>query len=106
MAKLVTIYRKKDNIKEKQRHLIQFKVTYGNNTFTLKSDGITKIFKGTKEEFAKFLKNIQAKDNYSEPKSARKLTYMQITDEIITGNDPIIYVWSNNLKGYDKIIIG
>ena len=80
------------------RYLIRARVQYDlpTNTFTLNSDkGGTRVFRGDREAFIKFLMKIKAKDNESDPRSNRKKTYADIADEIISGTDPYIYVWSN-----------
>lgn len=52
----------------------------------------------SREGLIKFLKKIQAKDSITNPNSYRGITYIQIADDIISGNNPYIYVWSNMWK--------
>jgi hypothetical protein len=79
------------------RSLVQVRVRYENNTWTIQYNRSVRVFHGNIEEFAKFLQRIKASDDKTEPRSVRNFTYMQIAQEIQTGSDPIIWVWSNIL---------
>lgn len=78
------------------RYLVKCKVYKHGNQWTLNSDkGGTRVFNGSIEGFAKFLRKIQAKDDAVDPKTFRSMTYMNIAQEIADGGDNVIYVWSN-----------
>lgn len=82
------------------RHLVKVEVIWdGQDGWTLKYDNRkTKVFRGDKTAFAKYLQKIQAKDDMTSPKSVRNETYKEIVDDIVLNRDRIIWVWSTNMK--------
>ena len=85
------------------RKLVEVKATKSGSFWTLKWEDENKnkrsfVYRGNIDQFAKFLKQIQAKDDYEQPKSYRSLTYKEIAEEIEKGTDTTIYVWSKYLK--------
>jgi hypothetical protein len=88
------------------RYLVKAKVLWdGKDTWTIISDkNGTRVFRGNKEAFTKFLRKIKAKDNLHDPRSFRSLTYAGIVDEIISGKDNIIYVWGHHFPDKKKPI--
>ena len=92
------------------RYLIRCIVYKHGNAWTMNSNkGGTRIFNGSIESFAKFLQKIKAKDNAESPKSYRSMTYMRIAQEIASGKDKVIFVWSNywpKNKSSTKVIFG
>ncbi|MBD3216573.1 MAG: hypothetical protein GF311_28420 [Candidatus Lokiarchaeota archaeon] len=60
------------------------------------------VYRGSRGGFAKFLRKIKACDDKQDPRSFRKLTYTSIADEIISGEDPVIWVWDYMLKALGK----
>lgn len=81
------------------RKLIRVSVLYdGARSWTLQWKGGFKVFRGSIEDFSKFLMKIKAKDDKESPRSFRSLTYINIAKEITNGSDIIIWVWEKDLK--------
>lgn len=81
------------------RRLIKIEVLYnGSRGWTLTWEGKFKAIYGSVEDFAKLLRAIKAKDDATDPPSARSMTYLEIAQEIADGKDRTIWVWSNDLK--------
>jgi len=70
------------------------------NSYTLSWNGRTKVFRGNKESFIKFIKRLKVKDTDSSPKSARKKTYSQIADELDNQTSISVYVWGYMLNRF------
>lgn len=85
-----------------QRSIIKVTVTTPGKFFVMRwknkngSEGIS-TYKGKRGNFTRFLKKIQAADAKSSPRSANNATYSNIVDEIVSGKDRDIYVWSSFL---------
>jgi hypothetical protein len=62
-------------------------------------------FRGSKEQFAKFLQKIQAKDAQTDPPSSKNRTYMQMVNTAIDKSDPYIWIWNKNWYKANKIIM-
>ena len=74
----------------------------GNQSYTLSWNGKTKVFRGTKEEFAKFLMKLKAKETDSLPKSARRIRYSDMADRASGGKSTSVFVWDYMLKRFPK----
>jgi hypothetical protein len=85
------------------RSIVQCSVRYSNNTFTINYPSGPTVYNGTPEGFAKFLRKIGAKDS-TNPKSGRVYTFSEIVDRIVSGKDPVIYIWSNELNGLNSTV--
>ena len=90
------------------RSIVPVKVMQSNSFFTLtwNSGGKTKrfVYKGDTEKFTKFLRKMQAKDDETSPNSTRGKKYGAIVDEIISGKDNQIWVWSTYLDKLPAVI--
>jgi len=88
------------------RYLVKIRVFFdGKNKWTLNSKHGVKVFTGTREEFAKYLMRIKAKDDITDPRSFRGMTYLKIVDEILSGKDSFIWVWSNNFPTTTSVVV-
>lgn len=74
----------------------------GNQAYTFSWDGKTKVFRGTKEELAKFLMKLKAKDTESQPKSVRKARYIDMANKASGGNASVVYVFDYMLNRFPK----
>lgn len=81
------------------RSLVRVHVRYDNNdVWTIQYLRTVRVFRGSIENFAKFLRKIGASDDKTAPRSVRNVTYMQMAQEIKDGSDPIVWIWSNVLS--------
>jgi hypothetical protein len=88
------------------RSLVQINIYWnGKNSFSMNWPGGNKVFNGSPEGFAKFLRRIGAKESSSYPRSERYKTYSQIVDDIVTAKDPNVYCWSNILADIPERIL-
>jgi len=99
----------KENITGKRkatRKALEVRVSWTGKSFIInwqgdKSSGPVH-FTGTREEFARMLQKLQAKDSLTKPLMKRQLTYKEMVDNIIEQKDCIVMIWSNvldNIKG-------
>lgn len=89
---------------EELRSLVLVNVYWNGKTgWSLSFIGGNKVFNGTGENFAKFLRKVQAKDS-THPRSQRNKTYQEIVNDIMDGKERTIYIWSNILNNFDKMI--
>lgn len=86
-------------MQEAARHLIKLQVFFdGKDAYSFNYEGKVHVFRGTVEELAKFLQSFKAKDNNTQPRSARGERYIDIANEIMNQTDNVIYAWSNDLS--------
>lgn len=86
-------------VNEAARHLVKLEVFFdGKNSYSFNYEGKVKVFRGDIQALAKFLQSFKAKDNKTNPRSARGERYIDIANEITDGSDRIIYAWSNDLQ--------
>lgn len=86
-------------VNEAARHLVKLEVFFdGKNSYSFNYEGKVKVFRGDIKALAKFLQSFRAKDNKTNPRSARGERYIDIANEITDGSDRIIYAWSNDLQ--------
>lgn len=80
--------------------LIKVKILFnGSNGWTLSwNSSKFKTVYGSEDEFAKFLRSIQAKDDETSPNSKRGLTYLNMAKEAANGSDTTIWVWEKYLS--------
>jgi hypothetical protein len=50
------------------------------------------------DDIAKLFLKSKVRDNASEPRSRKGTTYRQIVDDILSGEDRISWIWSNQLQ--------
>jgi hypothetical protein len=87
------------------RSLVPIQVRWNYSSFNLSYPGGSKIFRGSPESFAKFLRKLGAKEGSTTPRSSRTWTYKEMVDAIMRGKDPNIYVFSNDLANIPQMII-
>lgn len=81
------------------KKLIKVKVLFdGNRGWTLSWNNKFKSFFGSREDFAKLLQKVKAKDDAQSPKSFRSMTYLSIAQEIADGTDTTIWIWEKDLN--------
>ena len=92
-----------NNLQE-QRRLVPVKVYYLSDSFLMQDDAGKEVtVKASPEKFRDLLMKLKAKDEYSQPKSFRDKTYMEIVDGIMNNSDNGIYIWSTY---WDKVDVG
>lgn len=94
----------KESIISEIRSLVQITVYWDSKcSFTLNFPGGQKVYHGSPEGFAKFLRQLGAKDS-SLPRSTRNKTYMGMVQSVMDGKDPILYCWSNELANMTGMV--
>ena len=97
---------KEIGMNEAVRRLVKVRGIWdGGGAWVMNYSGGQKIFRGTIEEFSKFLQKIRASDSQTTPKSKRNVRYIDIAREIQTGKDRTFWVWSNVLDTLSGLII-
>jgi hypothetical protein len=92
---------------QEMRRLYKIRVEcQGNNLYffrVVNYDNIKSLtLRTSKEGLRKFLIRIKAKDTKTTPSSMRGITYKIMVDDILTGIDNEIWVWSNKWKPATK----
>jgi hypothetical protein len=112
----VDAYKAIDGIKEEYNRLLKVRIfVEGPNQFSLRPEEDRQgdlvaqrgeiRFRGTDQEFAKFLRKIKAKDNSSDPPSTKKTRYIDMVNSAKDGTDPYIWVWTKYWKPFLRIIL-
>lgn len=69
-----------------------------------KSNNKALVFRGTEEEFIKWLRKVKATDSLKGKPSEKTTTYQGILDSIKQGLTTYMYIWSNKINT-NKLII-
>lgn len=84
---------------EEQRSLIKVEIHWdGGKGWVMQYPHGYKVFHGSPEGFAKFMRKLKASDSVSEPASVRNMTYLQIAQELMVGKTRHVWIWSNILN--------
>ncbi len=77
------------------RKLVKVRVFNAGHKWSLMIPGKSFTFLGSQKKFQLFLKNIQAADCTTDPRSTRNKTYISMASDIVSGSHNEIWVWSN-----------
>ena len=102
------VYPFKESKMTEARKLIPVTITHSGSMYTLKWKNEDKnrslVFNGNDEQLAKFLMKNQAKDNATDPKSSRGITYNQMVADAKSGKDNVVWIWSTFTSKFPPLI--
>lgn len=81
------------------RYLIQTKIKADGNIWSFKPvNGKGELpfsLQASEDQIRTLFRKLKVKDDISQPRSNKGLTYQQMMDEIKSGRDNLVYIWSN-----------
>lgn len=94
-------------MKQEARRLVKVRVLWDGGTgWTFNLPKGHKIFHGSIEALARFLKKLKATDVETTPKTAQNKRFIDMAREIQTGKDTHIWIWSNILNKLKGTVFG
>jgi hypothetical protein len=90
------------------RSLYKVRITYSKTgdkeSWTMQAGNEVKIFYGTVDSFAKFLRILGASDTSTLPKSVRTKTFLNLASDVQNKVDTDVWVWSNRWNKVSKML--